>query len=1141
MMEIPGVMKIMNLKLLAGWALFTLFVLPLALTAEEKVKYTELKTGVSTQQEILKDTDTISRPKQIEIDSSSVRYIDFSSGNDGNQGSKEKPWKHHPWDVNAKGNAAAASGVYTYYFKKGVVYEGELVADGVDGKEAPIVLTTDNTWGTGAAAISGGERITAVWKQCSADEFPEFDKKSVTSIWYCDWDKGYTPRALSEIKGNDAQRIHLARSPNFDPRIHATSDDPRKYWWEMNNVATIIEFELDSTAGFSVGDEVSGNGIFKDQYEERLNIKKGENVITGIKGNRITVAIYLDKKGEFEKGKEIFSRNGKSKIKNIVTPLGTCTLQINDKINFKKLSARWKNGTIWCESAWGPGPTGVSPGPIIGVNEDAGSIVVYPQDSMMPGKYCRYFIENIPDLLDAPGEFYFNAQRKKIFVRLWNDTDPNKTHVVAGKNMICLLIKNSQNIIVDNLTFRGINEVAIENPGNYTVSVIRNSCISLRGDISDIIVRNCTFQTVNCGLSAFPLDDNPTGKDFITNITVDKNNFSNIGTCSIIISSGLGVLDITKKSALGHLRHITVTNNICHDTGFRKISSYARTLHNIQLNLVELSEIAYNKTYRTWGSGINISGAYYSGKNTQWFPATGRVTPVNRILVHHNYIEDAMLGMADYGGLETWLFGPAYVYCNMIYNSVGYKHQDFMKYAERNDFARKSCYGPGIYADNAFKHYIFNNIVIGKNNDCNSEIYNSIGIMEAAGFMNSIFNNTVYNYAQGLYRGIHDFNRSYYLNNLFHDIGFIFIEHIPYPPEVEFSTIGYGWNVFHGNTKWFGVLGYAWQIPLYKGGEASGLIANIDDWKKYIEKRQLLATQTGWTVDTPQVKDAKNHDFRPLPGSRCIDAAKKFFVPWQLYKVVGEYPFHQYMKDPNIVFSEHLNIDESCSGAATANKTMPRNNLQGYNFTPQSYIYGTLENWTKSALIFNGVDQYLAFTESDAMDAGEGNFIIEAVVKTDIGGPIAGKREPSQDGTGYMLGISPKGIAFLDLGMGGKTTSWHAAKTINDGKWHHLLVEIDRTGSSINFFIDGVASNDRANGALGRGSLKNGAAFLVGKNNNAFFKGALDFLRVSKGSLKDAETTIGELYSWQFDGPFLKDYYGKSNGKARDVGAIEGD
>ena len=55
-----------------------------------------------------------------------------------------------------------------------------------------------------------------------------------------------------------------------------------------------------------------------------------------------------------------------------------------------------------------------------------------------------------------------------------------------------------------------------------------------------------------------------------------------------------------------------------------------------------------------------------------------------------------------------------------------------------------------------------------------------------------------------------------------------------------------------------------------------------------------------------------------------------------------------------------------------------------------------------------------------------------------------------------------------------------------------------------------------------------------------FFAGQLDFLRVSRGTLADAETTIEELYGWEFDGPALRDFTGRlPHGDGRDVGAVE--
>ncbi len=61
---------------------------------------------------------------------------------------------------------------------------------------------------------------------------------------------------------------------------------------------------------------------------------------------------------------------------------------------------------------------------------------------------------------------------------------------------------------------------------------------------------------------------------------------------------------------------------------------------------------------------------------------------------------------------------------------------------------------------------------------------------------------------------------------------------------------------------------------------------------------------------------------------------------------------------------------------------------------------------------------------------------------------------------------------------------------------------------------------------------------LVGRDADGHcFEGAIDFLRVSRGTLADARTIIEELNAWQFDGPFLRDFEGRPMaGKRRDAG-----
>jgi hypothetical protein len=71
-------------------------------------------------------------------------------------------------------------------------------------------------------------------------------------------------------------------------------------------------------------------------------------------------------------------------------------------------------------------------------------------------------------------------------------------------------------------------------------------------------------------------------------------------------------------------------------------------------------------------------------------------------------------------------------------------------------------------------------------------------------------------------------------------------------------------------------------------------------------------------------------------------------------------------------------------------------------------------------------------------------------------------------------------------------------------------------------------------------TFTNAADFVIGKNSDGnFFAGTLDFVRVSKGTLYDALTTIDELYKWQFNGPFLRDFAGNVPVGQRDAGALE--
>ncbi len=88
----------------------------------------------------------------------------------------------------------------------------------------------------------------------------------------------------------------------------------------------------------------------------------------------------------------------------------------------------------------------------------------------------------------------------------------------------------------------------------------------------------------------------------------------------------------------------------------------------------------------------------------------------------------------------------------------------------------------------------------------------------------------------------------------------------------------------------------------------------------------------------------------------------------------------------------------------------------------------------------------------------------------------------------------------------------------------------------MNVYIDGKKASGALNGKMITGSLGNKSDFFVGKG----FVGTIDFLRICQATLKDSDTTIEELYQWQFNGPQYRDFTGKEikDGK-RDAGALE--
>jgi hypothetical protein len=245
--------------------------------------------------------------------------------------------------------------------------------------------------------------------------------------------------------------------------------------------------------------------------------------------------------------------------------------------------------------------------------------------------------------------------------------------------------------------------------------------------------------------------------------------------------------------------------------------------------------------------------------------------------------------------------------------------------------------------------------------------------------------------------------------------------------------------------------------------------------------------------------------------------------------------------------------------------------LKGVNVEAADYVRGPLEDWIPGALNFSAAKkQYATLAHADLMKPfsfrdlrlsrheggkpepftieGEAlknpqvytsNLLIEIYFKT-TAGHTGGVLMEKMKGNGYTLTIGPTGRLSFSVNGAGSAAVVESKAQVNEGQWHHAIVEADRQTKTLTVYVDG-RKDASAGGVDGSVSLANdGDVNVGGTPEGRFFDGTLEFLRIAHGTLADADTTIEELYAWEFDGPFLRDFTGrKPVGARRAAGAIE--
>ena len=1023
----------------------------------------------------------------------SVRCIDYEGGDDSHDGlTPETAWKHHPWDPKASGRARQCQGIHTYVFKRGVYYRGVMNALESGEPGNPIRLTSDPAWGTGQAVISGGHRISGGWQQgATHKDIPAPDK-----VWHIDLD--FAPRTVYLVQpaadfasaDDGITRIPLARMPNWkvsDP------EDVKSEWWRWDN---------------------PGHPYF--------------NLTMTSQDGRKTLAMGRD-------------------TEHITGP--------------KEL---YLGAIIWAEFGWVDG----TPYPAYVEGFDAGKNALGFEGylgsatSRIISRNHRYYLEDKPHYLDDPdGEYWFEKKGSggRLYIILPNGQNPNAAVIEAGKEPTLIDLTGHHDIVVSGLTFRFANVAwdLTEIPWLYAQKFrlkkhLHPACVRVWGPAHDITIANCTFEHVNSGVLMKAVNPG----DRIDGIVVRDCAFRETDHHGVSIEEGLLWGDTTPDRA-GHLFDVKILRNSLHETGHR--SPRVGATNAINVVNAETLEVAGNIVSRAWHAGINVHGSKIS--------SNVRDCPLTRILIHQNKVTDSIRTGDDCGNIETWQGGSAYVYNNVSGNPGGFRYDHWV-----TDHTAKTPggarFGMAYYLDGAFKNYYFNNIGWGLSNDIRSPHGATTMFQEIISYQNTFFNNTAYCFVKGTRHQAPQAGRDKFLGNIWDGISdWVFWHTTPAKTpqdgnerdagEVEknsaLETNAFAGNVFHDITGKYGSFKSSGQWH-----------RTFEECRQALEDVGSIASDLGLVADRHVMRDPANRDFRLTEDSPACERGAKCFVPWSLYAVVGEWNFYPAGNDPTHILDEHWYMTPYYYVRDSYHQ-QPMFPLTGVNVTKANYVDGPLEDWTKGACTFNGENQY-AFCSNDMLNqtltipirfrwdqngrkedrpvsgsdfkspqVWDSSFCIEAYFQTESRNAVLVQKMADR---GYALTLDETGRLLFAVRAPGASAELSSSAPINDGKWHHVIAEADRTAQTLTIYVDGRM--DSTGPGIGSVSVDNdGDLFVCGTPHGRCLKGTVEFLRIALGTLQDAKTSIEELYAWQFDGPFLRDFTGRRPQGKRDAGAIE--
>jgi|GEM_PF-848582 len=254
-------------------------------------------------------------------------------------------------------------------------------------------------------------------------------------------------------------------------------------------------------------------------------------------------------------------------------------------------------------------------------------------------KNSRYYFQDALDLLDAPGEFYYDTSTGWLYYRPYSGSVTGHAIVAPKLKVLVNLEGSSESALVQNITFEGLTFTSTNYDNNYTGNETGNIRMT---NAAHNTVKYCRI--LNAGFSAVHMPD------YAQYNTVYGNEIKNIGTYGIILrGSPRTLLEINK----GHL----ISNN--HIEGVGKLEGFAAGVYMANSGY---NEVSYNDISQSPRYGISVKGTAFSAMASEYegVPVTYAnhwdFNPGRYNVIKFNHVYKVNQDSQDTGAIEMW--GP---------------------------------------------------------------------------------------------------------------------------------------------------------------------------------------------------------------------------------------------------------------------------------------------------------------------------------------------------------------------------------------------------------------------------------------------------------------------------------------------------